>query len=258
MSRTAPFLIDDLLPDGVHLRAVRPVDCHRIPLATSVVAMALAEGGSEDLGARLSVLTGKVAVLVAAEGLAAGEEAVRILGERDLPGLVLVIEARAGTDWLGRLRTLARRLVPQAALPDEPQPVHEPAALRYLGKMRELEVLIDPEAAVEAPVRDDVLSDARSWHARLHARALARFLRRQGRGERLAGRPRKPAADALTALRAALDPARPIRSLGGDEMAREEALLDGLIAEEKARQAAMVRPAPWRGLRRFSGGNLGA
>ncbi|WYK04246.1 hypothetical protein DWF04_014515 [Cereibacter sphaeroides f. sp. denitrificans] len=263
MSRAAPFLIDDLLPEGVRLHAVRSVECSRIPAARSVVALTIAAGQEARLRSRLAGLGSSVAVLVAAEGSRAGEEAARALADRRLPGLVLVLEAQAGVDWVGRLRTLARRLVPQAALPEEAKPMPGAAASRYLAKMRELEVLIDPEAA-EAPAGERILDEARSWRSRLHARAVTRFLHRQGRSSLHAARllDRTATAREMTGgfgtLWAALDPERPPRPLGSEDMAREEALLDGFIAQEKARQAALVRPAPWRGHGRLAGVGLRA
>ncbi|WP_145103736.1 hypothetical protein [Cereibacter sediminicola] len=257
MSRAAPFLVDDLLPDGVRLRAIRPVNCRRIPEARSVAALTLRDGDGRSLARRLTMLGEGVAVLVAVETPAAADEAVRLLAGQDLAGLVLVLDAQAEVDWIGRLRALAGRLVPQA-----PPVMQEPAgadALRYLAKMRELEALIDPDAAQDAP-RGRPLADARSWHSRLHARAVARFLHGQGRASQHAVRlldrtavPRATAPGTFRALWSALDDAaRPTASLGQDEIAREEALLDGFIAQEKARQAALVRPAPWRGHRRLA------
>ncbi|ULB10282.1 hypothetical protein ORIO_10270 [Cereibacter azotoformans] len=263
MSRAAPFLVDDLLPEGVRLRAIRPVNCRRIPEARSVAALALRDGDGRSLARRLATLGEGVTVLVAVETPAAADEAVRLLAGQDLSGLVLVLDAQPEVDWIGRLRALAGRLVPQA-----PPAVQEPVgadALRYLAKMRELEALIDPDAAQDAPSRGRPLADARSWHSRLHARAVARFLHGQGRASQHAVRlldrtavPRATAPGTFRALWSALDAARPSASLGQDEIEREEALLDGFIAQEKARQAALVRPAPWRGHRRLSAMGLRA
>ncbi|WP_096785575.1 hypothetical protein [Rhodobacter sp. CZR27] len=245
MSRAAPFLIDDLLPPGVSLLGIRPVNCRRIPRAARVVAMALDDASAPDLHADLAELSDggeEVALLIAAEGRGHADAAAAALERHGLPGLVLRIEARTGLDWIGRLQALARRLAPAAAL-TAAEPAASVSARRYLAKMRELEDLIDPLAAPAERESERLPDRALNWRARLHARAVTRFLRRQGASKR----PGRPVAATVLPDRARLGIKPSARSLGCEELAREEALLDRLIAEERLRRAALVRAVPIHG-----------
>ncbi len=246
----------------MRLHAVRSVECRRIPAARSVVALTLAAGQEARLRSRLAGLGSSVVVLVAAEGTRAGEEAARALADRRLPGLVLVLEAQAGVDWWGgcaRLRGGSCRRPRFRRRPSRCRARPLRAIWPRCASSKFSSIRRPPKR-----LRASALDGARNWRSRLHARAVTRFLHRQGRASLHAARllDRTATAREMTGgfgtLWAALDSERPPRALGSEDMAREEALLDGFIAQEKARQAALVRPAPWRGHGRLPGVGLRA
>ena len=207
MSRAAPFLIDDLLPAGARLLAVRPVRCR------ALADMAEAEGlapPAGQVGPALAAVGGRRRALVLVVQAADLDDAVARFATFDLPGLVVAIEGCGAAASRSFARRLALRLVGAGAA-------------RYRAKMRRLAMLIDPGAPQALPAAED-LTPALGWRARLYSRALGRFLRRNGSPG--GARPARP---------------DPLRLASRRQLAHEEAVLDRLIAEEQARQLTFFR-----------------